>query len=92
MMSRGKTRARRRRAHIEKARAEFEQTRSNPEAFAELLRRLAASDLSVWTIARSAARDKPLDDAEAAMIAQTVAPHLAGMTPGSVYRRHHLGS
>ena len=91
-MSRGRTRARRRRAHIEKVRAEFEETRSNPEAFASLLRRLAASDLSVWAIARSAATEKPLDDAEVAMIAQIVAPHLAGMTPGSVYRRHQLAS
>lgn len=91
-MSRGKTRARRRRAHIEKVRTEFEETRSNPEAFAELLRRLAASDLSVWAVARSASTEKPLDDAEMAMVAQIVAPHLAGMTPGSVYRRHQLAS
>ena len=91
-MSRGRTRARRRRAQIEKVRAEFEETRSDPEAFAQLLRRLADSDLSVWAIARSAATEKPLDDAEAAMIAQVVAPHLAGMTPGSVYRRHQLAS
>ncbi len=91
-MSRGKTRARRRRAHIEKVRVEFEQTRSNPEAFAELLWRLAASDQSVWAIARSATTEKPLDDAETAMVAQIVAPHLAGMTPGSVHRRHQLAS
>ncbi len=91
-MSRGRTRARRRRAHIEKVRAEFEQTRSNPEAFEQLLRRLADSDLSVWAIARSAAAEKPLDDEEAAIIAQIVAPHLAGMTPGSIYRRHQLAS
>ena len=91
-MSRGRTRARRRRAHIEKVRVEFDQTRSNPEAFAQLLRRLAASDLSVWAIARFAARDKPLDDAETAMIAQIVAPHLAGMTPGNVHCRHQLAS
>lgn len=91
-MSRGRTRARRRRAHIEKVRAEFEQTRSNPEAFEQLLRRLADSDLSVWAIARSAAKDNPLGDAEAAMIAQIVAPHLAGMTPGSVHHRHLLAS
>jgi hypothetical protein len=92
-MSRGRSRARRRRrAHIEKFRAEFEQARSNPEAFAQLLRRLANSDLSIWAIARSAATEKPLDDAEAAMIAQIVAPHLAGMTPGSVHHRHLLAS
>lgn len=91
-MSRGRTRARRRRAHIEKVRAEFEQTRSDPEAFTQLLLRLAASDQSVWAIARTAGPEKPLDDAEAAMIAQIVAPHLAGMTPGSIYRRHQLAS
>lgn len=92
-MSRGRSRARRRRrAHIEKIRAEFEQTRSDPEAFTQLLRRLAASDLSVWTIARSATSEKPLDDTEAAMLAQIVAPHLAGMTHGSVHRRHRLAS
>ncbi|HEY7314606.1 MAG TPA: hypothetical protein VH643_34980 [Gemmataceae bacterium] len=91
-MSRGRTRARRRRAHIEKVRAEFEQTRSNPEAFEQLLRRLAASDQSVWAIARSVGTEKPLDDAEMAMVAQIVAPHLAGMTPGSIYRRHQLAS
>jgi ribosomal protein L16 Arg81 hydroxylase len=92
-MSRGRTRARRRRrAHMEKLRAEFEQTRSDPEAFEQFLRRLAASDQSVWAIARSAATEKPLDDAEAAMIAQIVAPHLAGMTPGSVHHRHLLAS
>lgn len=92
-MSRGRTRARRRRrAHLEKLYAEFEQTRSNPEAFEQFLRRLAASDQSVWTIAPSAATEKPLDDAEAAMIAQIVAPHLAGMTAGSIHRRHQLAS
>jgi hypothetical protein len=91
-MPRGKTRARRRRALIEKIRTEFEEVWSNPEAFAQLLRRLADSDLSVWTIARSATAEKPLDDEKAAIIAQIVAPHLAGTTPGSVYRRHQLAS
>jgi hypothetical protein len=91
-MSRGRTRARRRRARLEKIRAEFQAARSNPEFFEQLLRRLADSDLSVWDIARSAAKEKPLDDAEAAMIAQIVAPHLAGRTSGCVYRRHQLAS
>jgi predicted kinase len=92
MMSRGKNRARRRRARIERVRAEFEQARSNPEVFEQFLRRLAASDQSVWVIARSATTEKPLDDAETAMVAQIVAPHLAGMTPGSVHHRHLLAS
>ncbi len=92
-MSRGRTRARRRRrAHMEKVRAEFEQARNNPEAFEQFLRRLADSDLSVWAIARAAAAEKPLDDEEAAIIAQIVAPHLAGMTPGNVHHRHLLAS
>ncbi len=86
-MSRRKTRARRRRAQFEEVRAEFEEKRNTPEAFAQLLVRIAESDHCVWAIARSAARDNPLDDAERAMIAQVVAPDLAGMTPGSVHRR-----
>ncbi len=89
-MSRSRTRARNRRALREEARAEFEKSRENPEAFAALLRRLAASNHCVWAIARLATGDKPLDEAEAAMIAQVVAPDLAGMTNGSVHRRHKL--
>lgn len=91
-MSRGRSRARRRRARLEKVRAEFQEARSNAEVFEQLLRRLADSDLSVWDIARSAAEEKALDDEEAAMIAQIVAPHLAAMTSGCVHRRHQLAS
>lgn len=91
-MSRGRSRARRRLARIEKARTEFAEARSNPEAFVLLLRRIADSDLSVWSIARSASREKPLDDDEVAMICQIVAPHLAGMTPGNIHCRHRLAS
>jgi hypothetical protein len=91
-MPRGHTRARRRRARIERVRAEFEQARSNPEVFEQLLRRLADSDLSVWEIAQSATKENPLDDAEAAMICQIVAPNLAAMTSGCVFRRHQLAS
>ena len=80
-MSRSRTRARNRRAQRERVRAEFQQKRQDPEALADLVRRLAESDLRVWDIARPAAGDKPLDDAECAMIAQIVAPPLAGMTP-----------
>ena len=89
-MSRSRTRARNRRARLEKLGAEFEENRQDPEAFAALLRRLASSNDCVWGIARNAARVKPLDEAERAMIAQLVAPRLAGMTPGSVYRRHEF--
>jgi DNA-binding XRE family transcriptional regulator len=90
-MSRSRTRARNRRALLEKVCAEFEQKRNDPEAFACLLVRLAASDLCVWAIAQSAARDKPLSVAERAIIAQLVAPHLAGNTSGLVLRRHMKG-
>jgi hypothetical protein len=88
-MSRSRTRARNRRSRLEGIRAEFEQERKDPGALADLLRRVAASDLCVWAIARPS-DDKPLDDDERAMIAQTVAPRLAGMTPGSVHRRHEF--
>ena len=89
-MSRSRTRARNRRARLENVRAEFEEKRQDPEALAALLRWLAELDFCVWVIARPAAGDRPLDEAERAMIAQSVAPRLAGMTPGSVHRRHEL--
>jgi hypothetical protein len=71
-------------------RAEFRQKRENPEALAQLLSSYADSDLRVWAVARPAEGDRPLDEEEKAMIAQTVAPPLAGMTPGSVHRRHEF--
>jgi hypothetical protein len=89
-MPRSRTRARKRRALLENVRAEFEEKRRDPEALAALVRRLAESDLCVWAIARPAASNMPLDEAERAMIAQVVAPRLAGMTPGSVHRRRKL--
>jgi hypothetical protein len=89
-MSRSRTRARNRRARLEKVRAEFEEKRQDPEALEDLLRRKAESNFCIWAIARPAAGAKPLDEAERAMIAQIVAPPLAGMTPGSVHRRHEL--
>jgi hypothetical protein len=87
-MPRSRTRARNRRAHVEKIRADFMEKLKDPAAFAELLRRLAASDHCVWHIARGT----PLKEDERAMIAQSVAPRLAGMTPGSVYRRYEESS
>lgn len=86
-MSRSRSRARNRRARLETARAEFDEKRQDPEALAGLLRRYAESDLCLWSIARPAAGSKPLDEEERAMVAQSAAPHLAGMTPGSVRRR-----
>jgi hypothetical protein len=70
------------------ARAEFEQNRQNSGALETCLHRHAGSDLCLWAIARPAPGDKPLDEAELAMIAQIVAPRLAGMTPSSVHRRY----
>ncbi|HYT93288.1 MAG TPA: hypothetical protein VEL76_31505 [Gemmataceae bacterium] len=94
-MSRSRTRARKRRALREEILAEFARTRENPEALEAMLRRLADSDIHIWAIVRPNKAEvrrgfKPLDEAENAMIAQVVAPHLAGMTPGSVHRRHKL--
>ena len=45
-MSRGATRARRRRAHKEFLEADFQRNRDDPEAFPETLARIAASPLS----------------------------------------------
>jgi hypothetical protein len=91
-MSRARSRARRRRARFESVRAEFQEKRSNPGAFAKLLQRIADSDQCLWAVARSAARDNPLDDEEQAMVTQAVAPDLAAMTPGSVYARRELAN
>jgi hypothetical protein len=91
-MSWSRTRARKRRARLEKVRAEFQEKRQDPGALEDLLREHAESSLRLWDVARPAAGDKPLDDAERAMIAQVVAPRLAGMTPGSVRRRQRPGS
>ena len=52
-----------------------------------LLRDLIRSGRTVWSVARAI---RCTED-EKAMIAQVVAPHLAGMTPGHVRKRHQLG-
>jgi hypothetical protein len=90
-MSRAQTRARRRRARIEQAGLEFNRSRNNPAALAALLTYLSDTDQPIWPIAEVASRVKPLDDDERAMVAQAVAPHLAGMTPGSVWSREAKG-
>jgi hypothetical protein len=91
-MSRSRTRERRRRARTEELRAEFSKSRDDARAFAALLTRLSDSDTPIWPIAEAASRAKPLDDAERAMVAQAVAPHLTGKTPGSVRRRQAMGT
>lgn len=50
-----------------------------------------ASTLTTFAPIATAAAECPLTGTERAMIAQVVAPHLAGMTPGSVERRHARG-
>lgn len=80
------------RAQFERFRAEFQAKRNDPGAFLDLIERIVASDEPVWAVARSATKEKPLDDDERSMLAALVAPHLAGMTPGSVYRRRRLAS
>lgn len=91
-MSRSETRAKRRVARHEQRISDFSQARKDPAALAALLKRLAASDIPIWPIAEAVSRSSPLDAAERAMIAQVVAPHLAGRTPGSVVRRQENGS
>ena len=63
---------RNRRAEFEEVCAEFQEKRNNPGAFAELLQRIANSDHCVWSVAKSAAKENPLDDSETAMIAEVV--------------------
>lgn len=89
-MSRCRTRARRRRARSEESLAEFARVRHDPQALCALLKRLADDDTPVWPLAQAAAGDAPLSEEERAMIGQIVAPELAGMTPGSVKRRHEM--
>ncbi len=48
-----------------------------------LLRDLERSGVCVWRLAK----DIDCNEDEMAMIAQVVAPHLAGMTPGNILRR-----
>ena len=81
---------RNRRAEFEEVCAEFAEKRSDPGAFAELLQRIANSDHCVWAVAKSAARENPLDDSETAMIAEVVAPDLAWRSPSLVYRFKEL--
>ncbi|MHB1426820.1 MAG: hypothetical protein ACYC3I_26990 [Gemmataceae bacterium] len=89
-MARNCKRTRLGRASIETLRAEFQAKRNNAAAFALLLQRLAESDLPLWSVAKCATGDKPLDDEERAMLAQLTAPHLAWKSPGSVFLRHVL--
>ncbi len=79
-----------RRAEFEEVCAEFQEQRDNPGAFAELLQRIANSDHCLWVVAKTAARENPLDDSERAMIAQFVAPELAWRSPRLLYRFKEL--
>lgn len=90
-MSRSQTRARRRCARIAGYGAEFARLRHNPLALLGFLKSLSSHDVPIWPVAEAAARCRPLDEAERAMVAQVVAPRLAGMTSGSVRQRLALG-
>lgn len=79
-MSRSRTRARRRRTQL---RDEFNQKRSDGEALAAFLARVAKSDERVWAVAQAASAESPLTEEERAMVAQAAAPHLAGMRSGA---------
>jgi hypothetical protein len=87
-MSRRRTKDRNRRRRLGELRAEFEAKRRDPEALVAFLRRHADSERRLWAIADPPAGAEPLDEAERAMIAQLVAPHLAGMS--SARRRHEI--
>ena len=80
------------RAVFEEVCAEFQEQRNNPGAFAELLQRIANSDHCVWAVAKTAARENPLDDSERAMIAEVVAPDLAWRSPRLAYRFKELAT
>ncbi len=75
------------RALFEQFRAEFQEKRDEPAAFLKLIERIVGSDEPVWTVARSASQDRPLDDDERSMIAVLVAPHLAWHSRGALHRR-----
>ncbi len=74
-------------ALFEQFRTEFREKRDDPGAFLKLIERIVGSDEPVWTVARSASQDRPLDDDERSMIAVLVAPHLAWHSRGALHRR-----
>jgi hypothetical protein len=97
-MSRSRSRACKRRRRLEDGLREMVESARNADAKAArasaappghgelwaLLRRIEQSGLCVWDLARAI---RCTDD-EMAMIAQVVAPALAGMTHASVHWRH----
>jgi uncharacterized membrane protein YebE (DUF533 family) len=93
-VSRKRSRAAKRRQRNEELCAEFEANRADPGALWAMLVRLADSDERIWKLVQAVAASRnarSLDEDERAMIAQAVAPRLAGMTPGSVLRRRVKG-
>lgn len=98
-MSRSASRERKRRKRLEAlllqaiARARGADAKTGDTAFAasndrllQTLRELDRADVCLWDMARAIG----CTEEENAMIAQIVAPKLAGMTPGSVLRRSVL--
>lgn len=90
-MPRSATRARKRRRFIDEYRRQFVVLRRDPESLVAFLRYCAAADIPLWAVCCPYEGDRPLDDSEQAMIAQLIAPHLAGMTPGSIRKRNSEG-
>jgi hypothetical protein len=77
-------------ACMQRALDDFDRNRESPAAFWATLIRLERADIPLWELALLS--PKPLKESEAVMLAQVVAPPLAGMTPGSVHDRHKRGS
>lgn len=90
-MSRARSRAGKRRARRAALLERFARAREDPGTLAALVTELVRRDVAVWPVAEEAARGRPLTGSERALIAQIVAPHLAGKTPGNVHRRHERG-
>lgn len=70
--------------------AAVKQVRKDPADFLAYVRQIAATHLCVWRVVQEAATrsGSPLTDEERAIIAQVVAPRLAGSN-GQAERRHY---
>lgn len=104
-MSRAETSARKRRQRMENDLREVVRQARNADAKSVRANRFKPYPQpghgALWRLLRDLERSHqrlwPLADAigcteeEKAMIAQVIAPHLAGMTPGNVLHRHQLG-
>lgn len=99
-MSRSKSRARQRRQRLEAALREAVRTARTADTKASQSRHVTHEHGALWQLLRTIERSKQCvwdvvrvircTEDERAMIAQAVAPHLAGMTPGNIVRRRKL--